>query len=151
MPEETSTRPDDEDQHVPRKAITSFLDCGFEQLLKYFRHLTVQSPYSTQHGVKGAEFPRVLVVLDDAEGRHNQYSYDVLLGQKPAKPPQNGAETITERTLRLFYVCCSRATTDLAVVYFTADADKAYNDLLTANLFATEDIYQLHDIQAQSA
>jgi DNA helicase-2/ATP-dependent DNA helicase PcrA len=85
-------------------------------------------------------------VLDDAEGRFNQYSYDILLGQKEAKPAKEGSESTAERTLRLFYVCCSRATADLAVAYFTADPDKAYADLLTAELFAPEDIYRVQDL-----
>lgn len=137
----------EEGPQIPSESIESFLDCPFEQVMLYHRHLTVESPYSTQHGVKGAEFPRVLVVLDDEEGKFTQFSYDVFLGQKEATPSKDGGETTFERTLRLFYVCCSRATTDLAVAYFTADPEKAYTGQQTAGLFAPEDVFRLADLE----
>jgi DNA helicase-2/ATP-dependent DNA helicase PcrA len=128
------------------ESIERFLDCPFEQIRRYCRYLTTQSPYSTQHGVKGAEFPRVLVVLDDAEGRHTHYSYDALFGQKEAKPSKTEGDTTIDRTLRLFYVCCSRAITDLAVVYYTVDPDRAHASVLSSGMFAKEDVYHLNDL-----
>lgn len=135
-----------EGPRLPAESIERFLDCPFEQIRRYCRYLTAQSPYSTQHGVKGAEFPRVLVVLDDAEGRHTHYSYDVLFGQKKAGPSKSEGDTTLDRTLRLFYVCCTRATTDLAVVYFTLDPDQAHASVLRSGMFAKGDVYRVTDL-----
>jgi hypothetical protein len=70
-------------------------------------YISQESPYSTQHGVKGAEYKDVIVVLDDDEGRHNQFSYDKFFGLKPLSP---GDATHLARTRGLLYVCASRAT-----------------------------------------
>lgn len=45
-------------------------------------YISDRSPFGTQQGIKGAEFDRVLVVLDDAESTHNQFSYEKYLGLK---------------------------------------------------------------------
>jgi len=67
------------------------------------------SPYSTQHGIKGAEFRDVLVVLDN--WLWNKYNFKYLFENKTWK------ESIIERTKKIFYVSCSRAKRNL-VVYF---------------------------------
>ncbi|MGC7304349.1 hypothetical protein RA993_23240, partial [Mycobacteroides abscessus subsp. abscessus] len=64
------------------KVLDAMSQCRFDELAGYYTYVNQQSPYSTQHGTKGSEFDRVLVVLDDEEGRHTQYSYDKLLGIK---------------------------------------------------------------------
>ncbi|HHO42085.1 MAG TPA: ATP-dependent helicase, partial [Epsilonproteobacteria bacterium] len=67
------------------------------------------SPYSTQHGVKGAEFDNVFVILDN--GKWNRYNFKYLFENKA------GNENIIERTRKIFYVACSRVKDNL-VVYF---------------------------------
>lgn len=69
-----------------------------------------QTPYSTQHSVKGAEFDDVLVVVDD--GAWNQFDMGKMIAgiDKPER---------TERSRNMFYVCCSRARNRLAVVFLT--------------------------------
>ncbi|QNJ91354.1 ATP-dependent helicase [Mycolicibacterium fluoranthenivorans] len=110
--------------------LEAMMECPFNQLPGYYRYVNAESPYSTQHGTKGAEFDRVVVVLDDEEGRFNLYSYEKLLGlQSPSKTDlQNQAEgkdSAIDRTRRLFYVCVSRAKESLAVVLFARDVDTA--------------------------
>lgn len=148
-PEEATVDHEDpiaEGPRLPPESIERFLNCPFEQIRRYCRYLTAQSPYSTQHGVKGTEFPRVLVVLDDAEGKFSQYSYDALFGQKEARSSKPEGDTTVDRTLRLFYVCCTRAVTDLAVAYFTVNPDRAYASVLSSGMFAKEDVYRLTDL-----
>jgi DNA helicase II / ATP-dependent DNA helicase PcrA len=138
---------------IPDASLSAYIACPFEQVLRYCTYLGTQSPYSTQHGVKGAEFTRVLVVLDDELGHFSQYSYDTFLGLKEAPKPKNEAEAqkdgIVTRTRRLFYVCCSRARTDLAVVLYTADPDRAYMSLCEAGPFGRDQIYRLDDLLAE--
>ncbi|MBN7551077.1 ATP-dependent helicase, partial [Mycobacteroides abscessus subsp. abscessus] len=96
------------------KVLDAMSQCRFDELAGYYTYVNQQSPYSTQHGTKGSEFDRVLVVLDDEEGRHTQYSYDKLLGIKQLSATdianqKEGRDSAIERTLRLLYVCVSRA------------------------------------------
>ncbi len=79
------------------------------QLMSYFSYYNSYSPYSTQHGIKGAEFENVLVVMDN--GRWNNYNFKYYFEQTPGK------ESVIQRTERIFYVCCSRAINNLIVYY----------------------------------
>lgn len=73
-----------------------------------------KTPFSTQHGVKGAEFENVLIILDN--GNWNQYNFKVLF-------ENSGSESIKMRTKKIFYVCCSRAINNL-VVYAERPTEK---------------------------
>lgn len=120
-------------------ALERFMECDVKELRGYQRYIKEESPYSTHQGVKGAEFPRVLVVLDDEEGRHYQFSYDKLLRIKVLSKNdldnQNaGKETVVERTRRLFYVCCSRATEAVAIVLYAQDVQAAVEALKKSDL-----------------
>lgn len=75
---------------------------SFEQVINLYNLENDHTPYSTQHSVKGAEFNNVLVILDN--GKWNNYNFNKLFSQNP---------DLT--TLKLFYVCISRAKNNLAV------------------------------------
>ena len=81
----------------------------FTQVMAYFRYYNDFSPYSTQHGIKGAEFENVLVIMDN--GKWNNYNFKYYF-EKTA-----GKESIISRTERIFYVCCSRAIDNLVIYY----------------------------------
>jgi DNA helicase-2/ATP-dependent DNA helicase PcrA len=124
----------------------AFLACPASQLLAYQTYISERSPFWTQQGIKGAEFDRVLVVLDDAESTHFQFSYEKYLGLKlPSETDQKrieaGEETTMDRTRRLFYVSCTRALKDLAVVLFTADPGQASTHVRQLDLFEDEAIH----------
>jgi DNA helicase II / ATP-dependent DNA helicase PcrA len=110
-----------------------------------------ESPFSTQQGIKGAEFERVLVVLDDDEGTHMQFSYDKYLSLKPlsdrdAENLREGKETAVERTRRLFYVCCTRAMKDLVVVFFTNDVAGGQRRIAALGLFPLGSIHTENEL-----
>ncbi|MFI1096322.1 UvrD-helicase domain-containing protein [Streptomyces sp. NPDC020917] len=113
-----------------RDTLDAFTACDIGEVSSYFKYVRRQSPFSTQHGTKGAEFSKVIVVLDDEEGKYNLYSYEKLFGIKglSRSDKQNlaaGKESILERTRRLLYVCVSRAADSLAVVVFASDVAAA--------------------------
>lgn len=96
----------------------------FSQIKQYSIYLSDESKFGTHQGVKGLEFPRVMVILDDEESRGNSFSYDKLFGSKEPtdadkKNIKDGKETNTDKTRRLFYVACSRAEKSLAIVAYT--------------------------------
>ncbi|MDV3515414.1 hypothetical protein [Stenotrophomonas sp. C1657] len=85
-------------------------------------------------------------MLDDAESTHFQFSYEKYLGLKaPSDTDQKhieaGEETVIDRTRRLFYVSCTRALRDLAVVLFTADPDQAEGHVRQLGLFEPDSIH----------
>jgi DNA helicase II / ATP-dependent DNA helicase PcrA len=127
-------------------AMDAFLACPASQFWGYYKYVNEDSPFSTQQGIKGAEFDRVLVVLDDDEGTHAQFSYDKYLGIKPLSDRdeanrREGKETVVERTRRLFYVCCTRAMKDLIVVLFTSDVVAAMRRITELGLFPVDAIH----------
>lgn len=83
------------------------LKINFRELTATYKYITKMTPFSTQHGVKGAEFDNVLVVMDN--GGWNQYNFRRLFEE-----PNSGRVTTTKR---IFYVCCSRAKNNLAVFF----------------------------------
>ncbi|OGB31864.1 MAG: ATP-dependent DNA helicase PcrA [Burkholderiales bacterium RIFCSPLOWO2_12_FULL_61_40] len=151
QPEEEN---DEEELTKEIAAMDAFLACRASQFWGYDSYVNDASPFSTQQGVKGAEFDRVLVVLDDDEGTHVQFSYDKYLGVKPLSPADlkkiaEGGETSIERTRRLFYVCCTRARQDLAVVLFTSDVLTAQVQIKQRGLFPSNAIH-LEDVLAEN-
>jgi DNA helicase-2/ATP-dependent DNA helicase PcrA len=154
--EDDNTQADEDDSAELAKevsAMDAFLACPASQFWGYYKYVNDDSPFSTQQGIKGAEFDRVLVVLDDDEGTHVQFSYDKYLGIKPlsAKEEANrrdGNETTVERTRRLFYVCCTRAMKDLIIVLFTADVVAAQRQVTALGLFPADAMHLEDEIVA---
>lgn len=78
------------------------------------RYLNGHSPFETKHGVKGAEFENVLVVV----GRGwNQYNFGEMLELAGAQAIPAAKEEAFERNRNLFYVACSRPQTRLAILF----------------------------------
>jgi ATP-dependent DNA helicase UvrD/PcrA len=135
----------DEDQRI---ALGAYLQCDVREVYAYLDYLEADSPYSTQQGIKGAEFPDVLVVLDDEEGNYSLFSYNKLLKLKPLSKTDlgnaaKGIETVLDRTWRLLYVCASRARRALAIVLYASDVDAAVAALRASELPGTENIWTL--------
>lgn len=132
-------------------ALQKLLHTPMKELWSYRTYIEEQSPFETHQGVKGAEFSRVLTVLDDEEGRHNQFSYGKLFGITPPSDTDEtnrheGKETTFDRTRRLLYVCCSRAGKDLAVVFFADDPAAAHAAISGLGLFPAEDVHNLVNV-----
>jgi DNA helicase-2/ATP-dependent DNA helicase PcrA len=130
----------EEDEESDDVAIVAFLAVPGVQLWGYQTYIKDQSPFSTHQGIKGAEFERVLVVLDDEESAYRQFSYGKYWGIEPPSASDlahiNAHEdSIIDRTRRLFYVCCSRARKDLAVVFYVPNAERARAIASAKNIF----------------
>ena len=78
-------------------------------------YLDGHSPFETKHGVKGAEFENVLVVI--CRG-WNHYNFGEMLGLAANPPTSPGKQQETyERNRNLFYVVCSRPKRRLALLF----------------------------------
>jgi DNA helicase-2/ATP-dependent DNA helicase PcrA len=86
----------------------------YQQFRRLYKYLEGYTPFSTQHKTKGAEYPNVLVVLDN--GQWNQYNFNYLF-------EGNGNENVRHRTEKIFYVCCTRAKENLAVYFHQPSAN----------------------------
>ncbi len=118
---------DNEDEELNNEAIEAWdltLNAKFSEVSKYNKYLNEDSKFATHQGVKGLEFPRVVVIMDDEEARGFMFSYDKLFGTKEPsasdlKNKAEGNDTGIDRTRRLFYVACSRAEESLAIIAYT--------------------------------
>jgi DNA helicase-2/ATP-dependent DNA helicase PcrA len=124
------------------------LSVPFSQLESYVQYISDKSPFGTHQGIKGLQFSRVMVVLDDNEARGFMFSYDKLFGAKAPtstdqRNAQEGKETSIDRTRRLFYVTCSRAQSSLAIVVYTNEKDKIRDHLQKLTWFDEDEIIDI--------
>ena len=148
---DNQAKPLEEDDDETDKIIEAWdkaLECSFNQFEEYVRYISDKSSFGTHQGIKGLEFPRVMVVLDDEEARGFLFSYEKLFGSKALSQvdinnQQEGKETSIERTRRLFYVTCSRAKESLAIVAFTKEPQKVKQYALEKDWFFEEEIIQI--------
>ncbi len=115
----------------------SFFAMPTNELFAYRDFILKSTPYSTQHGVKGEEYPNVLVVFDDIEANWNQYSFSKLLSPGVAGEPTEGQ---FERGRKLAYVCFSRAEENLKILFFTPTPEATKDELLESGLFSEDQI-----------
>ena len=93
-----------------RKFLAALTETHFSELLHFYDYLDQATPFSTQHGTKGAEYDNVILVIDDSTWK-NRYSFSTVFGAS------DRIEDRVQRTLNLFYVSISRARNNLIVVY----------------------------------
>ena len=129
-------------------ALRNALAVPFCELKKYSSYVTDNTRFATHQGVKGLEFPRVMVIMDDAQARGFLFSYEKLFGAKAqsdtdVKNKRDGKDTSITRTARLFYVACTRAKKSLAVVAYTENMESVKNTALSNGWFSEDEIYIL--------
>lgn len=110
-----------QDENEKITALRTALSAPFYELERYALYVSDNTRFATHQGVKGLEFPRVMVILDDAQARGFLFSYEKLFGVKAQsdtdeKNAHDGKDTSITRTARLFYVACTRAKKSLAIV-----------------------------------
>lgn len=122
-----------------------FLLTSFEQAKPYADYVAGNASFDTHQGVKGLEFPRVMLILDDSAARGFLFSYDKLFGVKEKTKSdldneKTGKETGIDRTRRLFYVTCSRAEESLAIVAYSDNPQGVKQNAITQGWFAENEI-----------
>jgi DNA helicase-2/ATP-dependent DNA helicase PcrA len=120
-------------------AIAKFFKCSAQELRPYERYVSAGSPYATQHGVKGAQFERVIVVMDEEESDYRTYNYERVFASAEARAAdraraQGGDENTWSRTLRLLYVCCTRAQRGLVLTFFVADPAATLENVVASGI-----------------
>lgn len=133
------------DEDIKVSALRKALSVSFDKLERYSTYVTDNTQFATHQGVKGLEFPRVMVIMDDTEAKGFLFSYEKLFGAKSKtetdiKNEREGKDTGIMRTTRLFYVACTRAEKDLAVVAYTENREAVKSTAISNGWFSVEEI-----------
>jgi DNA helicase-2/ATP-dependent DNA helicase PcrA len=123
----------------------AFIKLPYAQIFPFVEYISDQSPYGTHQGVKGLEFDRVLVIMDDSEAKGFMFSYGKLFGTTPSsgidlKRSAAGEETGVDRTRRLLYVTATRARKSLALIGYTEDLDVLAKLVVQKGWFTPEEV-----------
>lgn len=121
------------------------LKAPLSQVEAYATYVRGEAPFGTHQGIKGLEFPRVLVVMDDTESKGFLFSYEKLFGAVAPSPTdlerqRSGEESTLDRTRRLLYVTCSRAERSLALVAYSTHPQKVREHVLKQGWFDETEI-----------
>ena len=135
-----------QDENEKITALRTALSAPFYELERYALYVSDNTRFATHQGVKGLEFPRVMVILDDAQARGFLFSYEKLFGVKAQsdtdeKNAHDGKDTSITRTARLFYVACTRAKKSLAIVAYTENEEMVRDTALSNGWFLENEIY----------
>ena len=99
---------DDESFAKRRSSYEATLAVPWDRVEKFVDYADEHTPFSTKHGVKGAEFENVLVIVDDS--LWNQYKFAQVFTD------DHSNERRLQKSRKLLYVCFSRAMNGLAVL-----------------------------------
>lgn len=137
-----------EDDTPEFKAWVEAMQMPLVQIKMYDDYVNDRTSYATHQGVKGLEFPRVMVLIDDNEAKGYSFSYDKLFEVVPLSPTdiknrELGKENTIDRTSRLFYVTCTRAKESLAIVMYTTDPEKAKETAINNDWFTENEIQMI--------
>ena len=136
---------EDENKDSKLNAISLFLNTPFHQIENYKSYVSGDGEFDTHQGVKGREFDRVFVVMDDEEAGGFLFSYEKLFEVMPPTKGDNeksarGEETGIDRTRRLFYVTCTRAEKSLVLVAYSNDPNLLRQNLINKRWFNEEEV-----------
>lgn len=126
-------------------ALEECMNSPFSRIKAYNTYVTGQSNFMTHQGVKGLEFPRVMVIIDDDEARGFLFSYEKLFGAKEKTKTdlaneEEGKDSSIDRTRRLFYVSCSRAEESLAIIAYSMNPERVRKSALEEEWFEEGEI-----------
>jgi|Wag4MinimDraft_12_1082652.scaffolds.fasta_scaffold00233_11 DNA helicase-2/ATP-dependent DNA helicase PcrA len=89
----------------------NIMELKYKEIINFYNHNENDSIFSTQHGTKGEEYENVLLVTMARDWSYYNFA-EYLTGDL-----ERLKASIRQRTQNLFYVSCSRAVKNLAVLY----------------------------------
>ena len=124
-----------QDENEKITALRTALSAPFYELERYALYVSDNTRFATHQGVKGLEFPRVMVILDDAQARGFLFSYEKLFGVKAQsdtdeKNAHDGKDT-----------SITRAKKSLAIVAYTENEEMVRDTALANGWFLENEIY----------
>lgn len=91
-------------------------DCKYSEVRSMMKYRNEMTPFSTQHGTKGAEYDDVVVVLDNGNWSYYDF-YSALTCNSNMKK-----NSVYDRSLKILYVSLSRARNNLSVLMVKPDS-----------------------------
>lgn len=122
------------DRQSEYAAIVEFLRTPFSQIARFSSYVSGKAHFDTHQGVKGLEFDRVMVIMDDKDAKGFMFKYENLFGGTGTGDPS------VEGVRRLFYVTCSRTRKSLALVAYTKSPERVRKFVLDEGWLAPEEI-----------
>lgn len=101
----------------------NLMQIKYKEFINVYDFIENKTIFSTKHGTKGDEYENVLVIIDDGAWKQSYSFEEMFLGQ--SKYPER-----LQRTFNLFYVCCSRAKTNLVVASISTMSNDAMNTIV---------------------
>jgi len=134
---ETTSEDDELDEVTKRRheIIDRLLAAPFSQIKPLRDYLAGRTRFDTHHGVKGLEFDRVMVIMDDTAARGFMFKYEDLFGGKTDGRVLDG-------TKRLFYVTSSRAKKSLALVAYSSNPERVKRFVLDQGWFSEDEVIE---------
>ena len=127
---------EDERNQRDKNFYDSLMKVNYKEVVNVTTYIDEFTPYSTKHGVKGAEYENVLVVIDDRAW--NQYKFDSVFSNDTSNLDRYN------RTLNLLYVCCSRVRDKLALLSISSLSP---NSLITINdWFGSKNVFDVSNL-----
>jgi DNA helicase-2/ATP-dependent DNA helicase PcrA len=135
--EETAAEDEEVDEATLKRheIIDRLLAAPFSQIGPLREYLAGRARFDTHQGVKGLEFDRVMVIMDDTEARGFMFKYEDLFGGKT-----DGK--VVDATRRLFYVTASRAKKSLALVAYSSSPERVKRFVLDRGWFSDDEIIE---------
>jgi DNA helicase-2/ATP-dependent DNA helicase PcrA len=126
-------------------ALENFLAAPFSEIAPYARYVSNMAEFGTHQGVKGLEFDRVMVLMDDAEARGFMFGYEKFFGAKELTRADvtneaEGRDSSVSRTRRLFYVTCSRTKKSLALLVYSSAPPTVRTQMIDNGWFDDDEI-----------
>ncbi len=109
LPESDRMKYYDFEDKEKKEFYDQLMEIEYSQFLRLYQVQQENTPFSTKHNTKGDEFDNVLVIVDDRAWKQN-YNFNDYFSNNMEN------EKRYQRTNNLFYVVCSRAKENLAVV-----------------------------------
>ena len=100
---------------LPLEELKKLRNVPYSEIVALAGYHRGYSPFETKHGVKGAEFENVLVVIGRGWSMYN-FGEMLELAADVSHLPSNRREAF-ERNRNLFYVACSRPKKRLAILF----------------------------------
>lgn len=123
----------DEEDAKKKRFYDALMKIQYSEFILVNNYIENFTPYATKHGVKGAEYENVLVVIDD--NSWNQYKFNDVFANNRANQGRY------DRTLNLLYVCCSRAENNLTILSLSSIDIKAMQTI--SHWFGEKNVYDV--------
>jgi len=111
----------------------ALMNLSYKEIIGINNFIDDSTPFSTKHGVKGAEYDDVVIIIDD--GSWNQFNFNNVFSSDKSNLGRY------DRTLNLLYVCCSRAKNKLAVITLSRIDLKALSNI--ENWFEKDKVFDV--------